>query len=162
MVTAMTMNFRKKKKKITSDFGLSIAQDIVYAVSKGKKLTPKHIDLALTVHQATRSKKLINLLHAAGHCMSYTKVLQADCGLASLSLKSFDKKTGTIVPMNFKPVSDLDDADPILHVTADNIDILTDTLDGKSTFHAAQMVAFQRKGADTSKILAEISLERNK
>ncbi|KAG5900040.1 hypothetical protein JTB14_009118 [Gonioctena quinquepunctata] len=34
--------------------------------------------------------------------------------------------------------------EPALHITAGNIVILTDTLDDKKTFHAAQMVAFQR------------------
>ena len=45
----------------------SIAQDICYLVSKKKKLTPKHIGLGLTLHQATRSEKLVDLFHAAGH-----------------------------------------------------------------------------------------------
>ena len=31
----------------------NIAQDTIYAVSKGSKLTPKHIGLGLTLHQAT-------------------------------------------------------------------------------------------------------------
>ena len=32
----------------------NIAQDIVFALSKGKKLTPKHVGLGMTLHQATR------------------------------------------------------------------------------------------------------------
>lgn len=32
----------------------------------------------------------------------------------------------------------------ILHVTADNVDIQLDTLDGKKGFHSTQMVAFVR------------------
>ena len=35
---------------------LSISQDIIFAVTNGRKLTPKHVGLGLTVHQATRSK----------------------------------------------------------------------------------------------------------
>ncbi len=41
---------------------LSICQDIVFLVSRGCKLTPKHIGLGLTVHQATRSKELAKIL----------------------------------------------------------------------------------------------------
>ena len=43
---------------------LSIAQGMVYATSKVKKLIPKHIGLGLAVHQATQSKPLVQLLHA--------------------------------------------------------------------------------------------------
>lgn len=34
----------------------SIAQDIIFGVSNGTKLTPKHVGLGLALHQATRSK----------------------------------------------------------------------------------------------------------
>ena len=37
----------EKKKKVCS-----IAQDIIYCASNSKKLTPKHIGLGLTLHQA--------------------------------------------------------------------------------------------------------------
>ena len=52
----------------------SIAQDLVYGVTKGQSLTPKHIGLGLAIHQATRSKRLVNLIHSAGHCASYNQV----------------------------------------------------------------------------------------
>ena len=35
----------------------SIAQDIVFAASKKRKMTPKHIGLGMTLHQATRSEQ---------------------------------------------------------------------------------------------------------
>ena len=41
---------------------LSIAQDIMFGVSKGKILTPKHIGLGLSVHQATRSKEIAKVI----------------------------------------------------------------------------------------------------
>ena len=40
----------------------STAQDIIYLASGKKKLTPKHIGLDLTLHQATRSEKLVEML----------------------------------------------------------------------------------------------------
>ena len=51
---------------------LSVAQDIAYGVSEGKKWTPKHVGLGSPLHQSTRSKKLVNLFHRAGHCLPYT------------------------------------------------------------------------------------------
>ena len=38
---------------------LSLAQDIVYAVSEGKKWTPNHIGFTSTLHQLTRSKHFV-------------------------------------------------------------------------------------------------------
>ena len=34
---------------------MSAARDLIYGFSGGKKWTPKHIGLAITLHQATRS-----------------------------------------------------------------------------------------------------------
>lgn len=46
---------------------LSIGQDLMYTASGDKFLTPKHIGLASSLHQATRSKELVNMFHQAGH-----------------------------------------------------------------------------------------------
>ena len=45
----------------------SLAQDVIYVVSRGKTFTPKHVGLASTVYHVTRSKSLVQLLNAAGH-----------------------------------------------------------------------------------------------
>ena len=57
---------------------LSIGQDVVAAVSTNRIIPPSHVGLALTLHQKTRSKKLIQLFHDAGHCMSYERVQQVN------------------------------------------------------------------------------------
>ena len=49
----------------------SIAQDLVYNATSGKHWTPKHIGLASTLHQTTRSKELVQLFHNAEHIISY-------------------------------------------------------------------------------------------
>jgi hypothetical protein len=48
-----------------------------------------------------------------------------------------DPTSGAVVPENFVP-------NTFIHFTADNIDILDESLDGKNTFHATQMAAYQR------------------
>ena len=116
---------------------LNVAQDMVYDVSCGKKWTPKHIGLASTLHQATRSKDLLRLFNKAGHCLSYEQVLQLDTALAEKTLESLDHMTGAVIPENLVPRK-------FIHFTADNIDILDETLDGKNTFHATQVAAWQR------------------
>lgn len=70
---------------------LSIAQDIVYVASHGKKLTPKHIGLVFSLN---RSKKLVTLFNRAGHCISYRQLLQIDTALANETLNSLDYVTG--------------------------------------------------------------------
>ena len=62
---------------------LSIAEDIVFLASNGRKQTPKHIGLGIAVHQATRSKELVELLHSAGHTISYEGIRRVDTSIAS-------------------------------------------------------------------------------
>lgn len=116
---------------------LSIAQDLVYNASGGKHWTPKHVGLASTLHQATRSKELVQLFHNAGHIISYDNVLQVDTALAENTLKSMDEKTGAVTPPNFVPAR-------FVHFSCDNIDINDSNLDGKDSFHATQVAGWQR------------------
>lgn len=127
----------ENSEELVRSLVLSVAQDLVYCVSGGRKWTPKHIGLANTLHQATRSKDLVGLFHKAGHCLSYEQVLQVDTSLAEHTLKSMDLATGAVIPSNIV-------ANKFIHYTADNIDILDETLDGKNTFHATQMAVWQR------------------
>ena len=55
---------------------------MMFGVSEGKILTPKHMGLGLSIHQATRSKELVNLLNAAGHCASYDMIRIMDTSIA--------------------------------------------------------------------------------
>ena len=89
------MSVLRSNEEIVRSRVLSIAQDLVYCISGGKKWTPKHIGLANTLHQATRSKDLVELFSKAGHCLSYEQVLQVDTSLAESTLKSMDQATGT-------------------------------------------------------------------
>ena len=50
---------------------LSLAQDLIYSVSGEKRWTPTLVGLGSTLHQTTRSKQLVQLLHKAGHLISY-------------------------------------------------------------------------------------------
>lgn len=132
---------------------LSVCQDLVYITSGGKKWTPKHIGLASTLHQATRSKQLVQLFHKAGHTISYRDVLRMDTALAKDTLKTMDETNGSVVPPNLVPGK-------FVHFTADNIDINDSSLDGKNTFHATQYAAWQR-GPPASLLLENIEPQKN-
>lgn len=115
----------------------SIAQDIVYAVSNKRKLTPKHIGLGLALHQATRSEALVDLFHAANHTIGIDTVRRIDTTIAQNILERFAQNGNVYVPDNIVK-------ERMIHCSCDNIDVLEATLDGKNTFHCTQMMVWQR------------------
>ena len=116
---------------------LSIAEDIVVMVSRGKITAPKHIGLASTLHQATRSRSVVKLFNKAGHCLSYEQMLQVDTALAEGTASTMNEDNGDVVPPNLVPGR-------FISYTCDNIDINDADLNGKNTFHATQVAAWQR------------------
>ena len=121
---------------------LSICQDILFLASRGRKLTPKHVGLGLTVHQATRSKELVQLLYNSGHSISYETVLRMDNTLANDVLERYKENGNVFVPRNFAESSN---RISYTRYAVDNIDINEETLSGMGTFHATQVAALRRK-----------------
>lgn len=81
-----------------NDSGIrSVAQDMYYLVNKRRKLTPKHCGLGLCVYRATRSRKLMTLLHKAGHIPSYEQCHKLANQMALTVLKTVDLKTGMVL-----------------------------------------------------------------
>ena len=68
-------NTLDKRESFVQSRVLSICQDIVFNVSGERKTSPKHVGLGLTLHQATRSKSLVEMFHNAGHIASYRDIL---------------------------------------------------------------------------------------
>ena len=50
---------------------LSVGQDMVYISSEGKKHTPKHVELSMSLLHLIRSKTILTMLNRQGHCVSY-------------------------------------------------------------------------------------------
>ena len=80
----------------------------------------------------------LKLFHKAGHILSYDQILQLDTGLAESVLNTLDGKSGTVIPPNL--------------VQGNFVHILDETLDGRNTFHATQVAAWQR-GAENLSLL---------
>ena len=57
---------------------MSVGQDIVYISSEGKKLTPKHIGLSMSLLHLIRSKTILTMLSREGHCVSYDQARRID------------------------------------------------------------------------------------
>ena len=128
---------------------LSIAQDLVYSVSGDRRWTPRHVGLCSSLHQATRSKKLVEMFHNAGHTISYLNVRRVDTALAKHTLSTMNTENGTVIPVNLAEGR-------FIHFTADNIDINEGTLDGQNTFHVTQYAAWQR-GPESVGVLQNIT-----
>ena len=113
----------------------------MFTASGDTFLTPKHIGMTSTLHQATRSKELVNMFNHAGHGMSYPEVIKLDNALDKKTVDTMDE-SGAVIPPNLVKGR-------FLHFLTDNVDINEYTLDGKGTFHATQVAAWQRGPADS-------------
>ena len=99
-------------------------------------MTPKHIALNASLHQATRSR-LVEMSHNAGHIISYRVILWIDNALAAHTLLSMDTDTVSIIQTNLTEKR-------FIHFSENNIYINEATLDGQNKFHATQYAAWQR------------------
>ena len=82
----------------------------------------------LTIHQASRSKDLVQLMYASGHSVSYKSVRHADTALANSALARYVANNNTIIPLNFisAPLKGY------IRYANDNIDIIEEM--GKEPF----------------------------
>ena len=126
----------------------SIAQDIIYGVSNGAKLTPKHVGLGLALHQATRSETLVNLFNSANHIIGINTIRRIDNSIANNVLERYIENGCVYIPYNIERGT-------FTHYSCDNIDVIESTLDGRNTFHSTQMVAWQRKTQDEQAVVVE-------
>ncbi len=117
---------------------LSLGQDLVYAVSNGRVITPKHIGVGMTVKHKTNSKYMLNLLNHAGHSVSYSEVQKIDKSIANTN-KQIAIANDIYIPTNIKK------GHGFIHGAADNIDFMEETINGKGTTHATSMVLYQRQ-----------------
>ena len=90
----------RKQEHLVETRVLSIAQDLVYSMSGGRRWTPKHVGLGSSLHQATRSKHLVEMFHNAGHTISYRDVRRVDTALAKHTLSTMNATSGTVIPVN--------------------------------------------------------------
>ncbi|XP_068737963.1 uncharacterized protein [Montipora capricornis] len=136
------INKASAEKIVPESLFILISLLCVFLASQGRKPTPKHVGLGLTVHQATRSKELVQLLYNAGHSISYETVLRMNNTLANDVLERYKENGNVFVPRNFAEGSD---TISYTRYAVDNIEIDEETLSGMGTFHATQVAAFRRK-----------------
>ena len=116
---------------------LNLGQDIFYALSKGRKNTPKHIATGLLVHNTTCSKFLVEYLRSCGSSIGYDTVQRIDTSIAQAQIDRFVANDNVFIPENLKN-------ETFLQFSADNFDVIQETFDGKEIFHVTEMAAFQK------------------
>ncbi|XP_044165466.1 uncharacterized protein LOC122949420 [Acropora millepora] len=101
---------------------LSLSQDLIHSVSRGRIKTPKHIVLPMTVKNLTGNVELITILNRFGHGLSYSQVEEVETALAEMQIAK--QQNGVLVPSVCYP-----------NVPAvfcwDNNDLQEETLSGK-------------------------------
>jgi hypothetical protein len=112
-------------------------------------IMPFQIGLALQLYHEFGSKQLVDILHVHGFCSSYDEVRRY---LTSLANHEIDKiKNGAYIPNGIIPFTS---AGCLIQEGSDNIDINTETVDGKDTFHSMARAVFQlqTEGSDETSV----------
>ena len=114
---------------------LSLTQDIVYNVSRGKVKTPKSFLFPAVIKALTNNTELIKINNRLGHGMSLSMITEAQTERAYQIVES-QLKNGCLIP---------DDCRPELFtiLVADNIDRLEETLSGQGTTHKVNNLLIQ-------------------
>ena len=152
------LEYDTNQDKSTKSKVCNLAQDIVYAVSKHQKLTPKHVGLGLTFHQATRSEALVDLFHSAGHTIGMETIRRIDTSIANNILRHFEENGNIYIPTGITPYV----AGKLVIGSCDNIDVPEATLDGKNTFHSTQMRLWQRGPCASNVDVSNLEIGREK
>ncbi|KAL5007722.1 hypothetical protein ScPMuIL_016528 [Solemya velum] len=132
---------------------LAISQNIMFCYKSKRQVTyvPKHQDapfrhrlewpqllaVGIAVHQSTRSKKLLKLLHGFGLSVDYGRILRLETQLANAVIES-TREVGAYVPATMRKGS-------FIFFAIDNSDFNEDTPDGKRTLHATATAIYQRQ-----------------
>jgi len=96
------------------------------------------LGLALQVHHIYYSKILIEILHSHGLCASYHEVRQYLTSVAYHEIKKIEQ--GSYLPHR---IISTNGETNLIQEGADNVDINTETIDGKDTFHSMARAVFQ-------------------
>ena len=116
---------------------------------------PQVVGLALSVHHYTRNKRLLDLLHAQGYCVSYSRTLALETALANAVVENTKRFQGLYIPPFLKKGT-------FLFFAADNTDFLEDTPDGKNTTHGTITTIFQKADPEGEPISPDLCLDSTK
>lgn len=99
---------------------------------------PQQLAIGLAVHQATRSKELVNMLHGFGMTVEYNRIMRVEAQIEATVLQRMEQNGGIYLPPGIVEGR---------HVffAVDNVDFNEDTYDGQQTLHGAAMAIYQKR-----------------
>ena len=101
----------------------------------------------MAVHQATRSEKLLQLLHGFRLSVDHTRILKIETRIAVEEIRRMEMNGGAYLPPDIS-------LGHFLLFAVDNVDFSEDTPDVKRTLHGTAMAIYQRyKEGDVTKPL---------
>ena len=80
---------------------LSLGQDLIHYVSRGRTKTPKHVPLPMTVKSLTGSAELVTLLNRFGHGLSYSQIEELETAIAEQQITNL--RNGVLLPTVCSP-----------------------------------------------------------
>ena len=104
----------------------------------------EQVAVGLTVHQAIRSKGIVNMLHGFRVSVEYNRLLRVESQIEVHVLQHMEQCGGMYL---------LPDIEKGRHLffAIDNVDFAEDTYDGKRTLHGTAMAIYQRTEPDDEK-----------
>ena len=102
---------------------------------------PLQLAVGIVIHQAVRSKLLVNMLQGFGLSVEYNRLLRVEAQIEASVLKRMEENGGLFLPPDIVKGR---------HVffAIDNIDFAEDTYDGRNTLHGTAMAIYQKRHPD--------------
>lgn len=99
---------------------------------------PQQLAVGLAVHQATRSKELVNMLHGFGMAVEYNRLMRVEAQIEATILQQIEENGGVYIPPDIVMGRHI-------YFAVDNVDFAEDTYDGQRTLHGTAMAIYQKK-----------------
>lgn len=80
---------------------LSLAQDLIHCVSRGRIKTPKHVLLPITIKSLTGNSEVITILNRFGHGLSYSQIEELETSIAEVEIAK--EQDGVLIPSSCSP-----------------------------------------------------------
>jgi hypothetical protein len=117
--------------------------------------TPFHLGLAIELYHEYGSRTLIETLFSHGFCASYTEVRRYLTSIAVHEVENIEN--GAFAPDGIISVQE---GAGLIQEGADNIDLNTETIDGKDTFHSMAHAVFQTCRSHDDSCLRQLKVRR--
>lgn len=128
--TTVSLTLSERQKKNKKSELLKITREM-----------PQQLAIGLAIHQALRSKEIVNMLHGFGLAVEYNRLLRVEAQIEQSVLQRMEQNGGVYLHPNIV-------RDRHVFFAVDNVDFAEDTYDGQRTFHGAAMAIYQKREPD--------------